>query len=506
MDRQLVNIRKKLAEAQAALNAANAEFSLLETMHRISAQPTLAAKVEVVKPAEPPKVETVKDVVKQELVINDEWKAVLNLLHNGREHIFLTGGAGAGKSTLLEHFVEHYYGVYAILAPTGVAALRVGGQTIHSFFGFGIGPMTKDEIRELPDDRKLKFKALQTLIIDEISMVRGDLMDAIDWFLRLNRERPDKPFGGVRLLMVGDPYQLPPVAKDGKEREYLQQQYGTDTPYFFHAAVWRETALKTCALTTIFRQKDPLFTDALNAIRSGTVTPEHMKLLNARVRPGFEPPVDELWLTLTTTNNAADMANQRMLAALKTQPKTFEAVIGGEFDLKNKPTDESLILKPGLAVMFIRNNRSKGYVNGTLGKVVSVEPKLVIDAQGNEIEVDTETWENVVYEYDKNTKKLTKTVKGTFKQTPLKLAAAITIHKSQGLSLDRVIIDLANGAFASGQTYVALSRCRTLEGLVLRRPVQERDLITSLEVQAFMSGKPIAKPSGQLSLLEGLPS
>jgi ATP-dependent DNA helicase PIF1 len=501
---QLAKIKAELGKAKASVALAEVQVGLFENLvKRMEAETEAQESAPATAQSAPPTLhdgESVQLPATQEpLVINDEWRAVLDLLHNGREHVFLTGGAGAGKSTLLGHFVEHYDGVFAILAPTGVAALRVQGQTIHSFFGFGAHALDKDDIRKLPDDRRRKFQALRLLIIDEISMVRADMMDAIDHFLRVNREN-SRPFGGVRLVMVGDLFQLPPVAKEKDEKRWLEQRYGTDTPYFFHAQVWRDAPLKTCALTTIFRQKDPQFTDALNAIRSGAISPEHLSLINQRVHTAFRPSADELWLTLTTTNNAADQANQRMLHSLNTPSQTFEAVISGEFDLKNAPTDQLLTLKPGLAVMFIRNNKDKGYVNGTLGKVTQVNP-LIVEAQDREIQVEPEIWEQLTYEFSEKDKTLIKKVKGKFVQIPLKLAAAITIHKSQGLSLDRVIIDLANGAFAAGQTYVALSRCRTLEGMVLSRPLRDRDLITSDEVRKFMAGEPIAR-NGQLQMFE----
>lgn len=438
----------------------------------------------------------------EELTINDEWKAVLENLNHGTNHLFITGNAGTGKTTLEQYFVANYSGVAAIIAPTGVAALRAGGMTIHKFFGFGAHVMEDDDIRHLDDSRRAKYRALDTLVIDEISMVRADLMDAIDLFMRKNGRDPLRPFGGCRVVMFGDLFQLPPVSKEKDEKKYLINKYGTDTPYFFHAEVWRNAPLQTLTLTTTFRQKDPVFTAALNEIRDGKITPPSLNLINSRVNYTFKPPVDEVWLSLTTTNAVADQANQRMLAEIREQSRIFTADVIGEFDLRNAPTDERLELKPGAAVMFVRNSPDHYWVNGTLGKVVQVNPSLIVEIKDEEFDVFPEIWEQIEYNFDEKTKRLKKKVKGEFHQIPLKLAAAITIHKAQGLSLDRAIVDLSFGAFAAGQCYVAISRLRTLEGLILRRPIKEKDLITSTEVVKFMRGEPIAKPNGQLSLLE----
>lgn len=428
-----------------------------------------------------------------ELVINEEWQTVLDELQHGTGHVFITGGAGVGKSTLVEHFLKICDRRVAVLAPTGVAALRVNGQTIHSFFRFGAHALEKDDIRMANGKDLYKYEALEILVLDEASMIRADLMDAIDMFLRKNRRQKSTPFGGVRIVLVGDLFQLPPVSKERDEKKWLEQTYGTDMPFFFHANCWRETPIKTFNLTTIFRQSDPVFTGALNAIRNGTATKEHLGLINSRVNSRFTPPNDELWITLTTTNDAAKQMNQKMLDLIQSPSKTFEAAVIGEFDLKNAPTEEFLELKVGAAVMFVRNDADHRWVNGTIGKVVSIEP-LQVEVNDEPQFVEAEMWEQIVYEHDPVKNKLAKIVKGKFNQIPLKLAAAITIHKSQGLSLDRVHIDLGWGAFAAGQAYVALSRCRTLQGMVLRKPLAEKDLITSNEVIKFMNNDPIARP------------
>lgn len=493
LQRQIGVVQRTMARAETELALAKTQLGfLLDLLSEDYSEQLMAEPIAV--PDVTPVIPPVPEPVIGELVLNDEWKAVLSAMNSGTDHIFVTGDAGTGKSTLLNHFVDNASLSIAIVAPTGVAALRVGGETIHRFFSFGIGAIEKDDINVLSDSRRRKFKALDVLVIDEISMVRADLMDAIDQFLRKNGRVPGVPFGGCRIIMFGDLFQLPPVSKEKDEKKWLTDRYGTDTPYFFHADCWRDAPPKTFTLTTIFRQKDQVFTDALNAIRRGETTPEHLSLINSRVKPYFKDPENEMWITLTTTSASADESNQKMLAALTTEPRIFEALVSGDFDLKNAPTDERLELKAGAAVMFIRNHKRGVFVNGTIGKVTSVNP-LKVAVNGAEIEVEREEWESIVYEFNEETKKLSRMVKGTFAQVPLKLAAAITIHKAQGLTFDRCIIDFAYGAFAAGQAYVALSRCRTLEGMILRKGVQVRDLITSTEVQLFSSGKPIARPN-----------
>lgn len=431
--------------------------------------------------------------LEEPLTINEEWQDVLERMYTGSEPLFITGNAGTGKSTLLKHFVQTYEGVTATVAPTGVAALRVGGQTIHGFFKFGPHAQMKGDARTLDDYMARKYRCLNALIIDEVSMVRADLMDAIEEFMRKNGPRKDEFFGGVPVLMFGDPYQLPPVSSNKDERKYLLDRYGTETPYFFHAECWKDHPIKSVQLTTTFRQKDPVFTSALNAIRIGNVTGETLQVLNARVSRDFVPPEDEAWVTLTTTNVNVDNANREMLLRLNTERRQFDAQIDGKFDLKSAPTDANLVLKVGARVMFVRNSADHYWVNGTLGIVHSVNP-LEVDIDGLIYPVGIEEWESIEYTFDAKSKRLTKSIVGKFSQVPLRLAAAITIHKSQGLTLDRVFIDFASGAFAAGQAYVALSRARTLEGLKLRRPVRTDDLIVSSEVRNFMTGQPILRP------------
>ncbi len=376
----------------------------------------------MIKSPEPSKVE-------EALIVNGEWQKVLAELKNGTQPVFITGGAGVGKSTLLQKHVAESSRTSAIVAPTGVAALRVRGTTIHKFFGFEAKTQQSDEIYDVSAKRREKYQALDDLIIDEASMVRADLMDAIDKFLRVNGREKDKPFGGVRLILVGDLFQLPPVSKEKEEKAYLKDRYGTDMPYFFHAEAWRDGPPKIHELTTIFRQSDLVFTEALNAIRRGTATDEHLALLNGRVNRSFQPPaVGDLWLILTTTNANAEQANHKMLSEIKSLPEVFIAVVQGKFNLKDAPTDEELRLKVGASVMFIRNDSDRRWQNGTMGKVVSLKP-LMVDIAGRVVDVTPETWESISYDYDAKAKKLHASIEGKFTQIPLKLAAAITIHK-----------------------------------------------------------------------------
>lgn len=491
--------RRKVEGALKALKEAQKD---LEEATRALASLSLDAQLFDTPFAVPPKKPEPVPEPLPEIVINEEWAQALDLLHHHPGHLFVTGEAGTGKSTLLGKFQQDYQGSTAVVAPTGVAALRVGGETIHRFFMFSPHALGEEDIREITDSRKRrKYMALDTLIIDEISMVRADLMDAIDQFLRKNGRDKTLPFGGCRVIMFGDLFQLPPIAKTPEEKKWLKARYGTEMPFFFHAAVWRESPITTIELKTIYRQKDPHFTEALNSIRRGEVVQEMLDRINTTVNPGFRPTDGELWLTLCTTNYSVDQINQRMISRLPGAPQKYTATVIGDFDLKNAPTDVELNLKVGATVMFVRNDMDHHWVNGTLGKVVDLDP-IRVQIGDMDYEVFPETWEEIRYTYDDKTGKLHKEVRGEFSQYPLKPAEAITIHKAQGMTFDRCIIDLGGGTFAAGQAYVALSRLRSLEGMVLRKPLMPRDLIVSTEVQAFMKGEAIAKPSTQMSLLE----
>ena len=411
--------------------------------------------------------------------------------------IFLTGKAGTGKTTFLKHICQTTPKRHIVLAPTGVAAINAGGSTIHSFFLLPFCPYLPD-VKELvteyqmPEHRS-KFKkerlklirTLDLLIIDEISMVRADLLDAVDMTLRKYR-KSSLPFGGVQLLMIGDAQQLSPVVKED-ERPYMSMVY--PSPYFFHSKALQKIDYITIELQKVYRQKDQEFVNILNAIRENKPTAGIMAALNSRVH-AFES--DEDTIRLTTHNHQADAINSSKLEELEGEPVMLEAEVGGEFPENSYPADFVLTLKKDAQVMFIRNDSNGEYYNGKLGKVIDISPRgtiLVEDQAGRTIVVTPTVWENVQYSLNEESGEIEPKVIGTFRQIPLKIAWAITIHKSQGLTFDRVIID-AGSAFAFGQVYVALSRCRSLEGISLDSPIRMSSIYTDGHVADFNSQRP----------------
>ena len=362
-----------------------------------------------------------------------------------------------------------------VLAPTGLAAINVGGQTIHSFFGFPPRLIRPDDIRRSRNGRVMR--RLKLMIIDEVSMVRSDLMSAIDQSLRLNRGRPREAFGGVRLLVFGDLQQLPPVVQGGDVAEHLESAHGG--VFFFSVGALSEGAgMSLIELDHVFRQSDEAFLTVLNRIRDGEVTEADLTVLNERTHPIRTLGEGDSFVILTPTNAAAHRINMAYLEALPADAKSYEAGISGEFGETAHPTDATLLLKHGAKVMLLRNDPDKRWVNGTVARVARLEDKRVwIEVDGKVHEIEPVSWEARRYAYDQTAAKIVENVTGTFRQFPLRLAWALTIHKSQGLTLDRVYIDLGRGTFAHGQTYVALSRCRSLEGLALARPLRPTDII-----------------------------
>ena len=361
-----------------------------------------------------------------------------------------------------------------VLAPTGLAAINVGGQTIHSFFGFPPRLIQSDDIRRSRNGRLMR--KLEFLVIDEVSMVRSDLMWAIDQSLRINRGRPREPFGGVRLLMFGDLHQLPPVVQEGEVAAHLEYAHGG--PFFFSVPALREGAgTYRLELEKVFRQTDNELIDVLNAIREGNVTHDDLTLLNTRVHPIRTLSEGEPYVILTPTNAAAKRINTAYLEALPGQAVRFDAGIFGEFNENVHPADQALDLKPGAKVMLLRNDPDRRWVNGSVARISRLAAKQVwIEIASREYEVEQVAWEHRRYAYDQTAEKIVETVAGTFKQFPLRLAWALTIHKAQGLTLDQVYVDLGRGTFAHGQTYVALSRCRSLDGLALARALSPSDV------------------------------
>lgn len=420
---------------------------------------------------------------------NSELRHAWDFVEHTGISIFLTGKAGTGKTTFLRTLKEKSSKRSIIVAPTGVAAINAGGMTIHSFFQLPLSPFVPEaNFKNRFDYSKEKRKIIRTLdllIIDEISMVRSDVLDAIDSVLRRFREH-EKPFGGVQLLMIGDLQQLTPVVTP--EDEVILQRY-YDTSYFFGSKALRSIRYVTIELTHVYRQQDEEFITLLNNIREGQVSETDLKRLNERFNPNFEPEVGSDYIRLTTHNKMAESYNEVQLHNLPSKACTFIAEADGNFPEYNYPADFKLTLKRGAQVMFIRNDNNGRYYNGRIGHVTHIDnEKILVLCPGDdkEIEVQQETWENTKYSLNEKTKQIEAEVQGTFKQYPLRLAWAITIHKSQGLTFEHAIID-AQSSFAAGQVYVALSRCKTLEGLILASPISSSAIINDNQVMNYIS-------------------
>ncbi len=415
------------------------------------------------------------------LELSPEQAAVFAAIETTREHIFVTGRAGTGKSTLLNHLSWQTSKQVVICAPTGVAALNVGGQTIHSLFRLPIGVIADHEIEQGGDVRKL-LNTIDTLVIDEVSMVNADLLDAMDRSLRIARQRRHEAFGGVQLVLFGDPYQLAPVPGDADEQAYFADHY--QSMWFFDAKVWNEADLKIYELTTVHRQHEAEFRYMLNAVRHGSVTAEIAERLNTT---GARTPPDDGIITLASTNATVNRINATELARLPGRALTAKAEVSGDFGGRAFPADEELDLKVGAQVMFLRNDADQRWVNGSVGTVVRIDATVKVEIDGDVHEVTPATWEKYKYSYSAATKELKKDIVAEFTQFPLRLAWGVTIHKSQGKTYSRAIVDLGQRAFAPGQTYVALSRISALEGLYLSRPLRPGDVIVDENVARFMS-------------------
>jgi ATP-dependent DNA helicase PIF1 len=420
------------------------------------------------------------------LEITPEYRRVVALLKGDCPIILVTGKAGTGKSTLISYIRETVDANLAVVAPTGVAALQSKGVTINSFFRFPPRVITDEDIQRVKG-RKL-YSALDVLVIDEISMVRADVLDAIDKFLRLNARFPERPFGGVKVLMVGDLFQLPPVVARKEEAILFEREYLS--PYFFSAKCLQDYSMASMELTKVFRQKDEQFTELLNKVRVADELEDALLSLNQAC---YGKAIDAGSLvTLTCTNATADQVNARKLAELPGPEKTFAGEVSGSLpvDEEKLPSPMALTLKTDAQVMFTKNDEQKRWVNGSLGRVRrlsdhSVQVEL-IGPTGEEIyDIPRVRWETYKYAYDESSNKIIPTVIGTYKQYPLMLAWAVTIHKSQGKTLERVEVDLGRGAFAPGQVYVALSRCRTLQGLFFRRPIKPEDVKCDPVIKRF---------------------
>ena len=435
---------------------------------------------------------------------NPELQLAWQFIENTGTHLFLTGKAGTGKTTFLRRLKEQSPKRMVILAPTGIAAINAGGVTIHSFFQLSFAPFVPETTfnssqthYRFSKEKRNIIRSMDLLVIDEISMVRADLLDAIDSALR---RYPDgeKPFGGVQLLMIGDLQQLAPVVKEN-EWEMLKNYY--ETPYFFASRALRETVYMTIELKTVYRQSDTFFLSLLNKIRENQADDEVLNELNRRYQPGFRPRKEEGYIRLTTHNYQAQKVNDNELASLPGQTYSFRAEIDGTFPEYLYPADEVLTIKAGAQIMFLKNDPSseKRYYNGMIGEVAAVNDAGMIvrgKDNGDEFQLLPEEWGNYKYVLNEETKEITEEIEGTFRQYPIRLAWAITIHKSQGLTFERAIIDARN-SFAHGQTYVALSRCKTLEGMVLESPLRREAIISDSTVDDFTKEVERNKPGNR---------
>ena len=398
-----------------------------------------------------------------------------------RRSLYVTGSAGTGKSTLIKHFLATTELETIVLAPTGVAAVEIGGQTIHSFFQFQPRLLDIGKIR--PVRNPAPMRKMDILVLDEASMISANLMDAIDVSLRINRGRMESPFGGVQVLLVGDLCQLPPVVKSDA-REFFSEKYGGI--YFFDAPVFKQQCMGYIELTKVFRQTDLQFAMLLNSIREGQPSSEALAVLNARVCERGKLSCSDDYVTLTPTNSIAHQLNLRELEKIDNPETEYKAIVTGKFNAKEAPANELLRLKKGARVIMLNNDKDGHWINGTLGTVRALSRNHVtVEINGSSLMVEPNSWEQVRYRYDKKRDTIAQEEVGTFKQIPMKLAWALTIHKSQGQTIERVYLDLAGGAFASGQTYVALSRCTSLAGLALSRPIFETDLIADVKALGY---------------------
>ena len=423
---------------------------------------------------------------------NTELREAWDFIEHTGANLFLTGKAGTGKTTFLKNLYDNSFKRMIVLAPTGIAAINAGGVTLHSFFQLPLSPYIPGIGIDPEGNRKYKFsnikrsiiRSLDLLVIDEISMVRADLLDAVDSVMRRFRDH-NKPFGGVQLLMIGDLQQLSPVIKED-EWTLLRSVY--ETPYFFSSKALNAVGYHTIELKNVFRQQDNTFLKLLNQIRENKADKTTLDALNKRYIPGFKPNKESDYIRLTTHNLPAKQINERELSLLPTPKYMFKAEVEGDFPVTSYPADETLTLKQGAQVMFIKNDPEHRYFNGMIGEVVNLDNETILvkgKDGGEPFEVNQVEWTNSKYTIDKTTNEIKETVEGVFKQYPLRLAWAITIHKSQGLTFEHAIIDASN-SFAHGQTYVALSRCKTLEGLVLSAPLTRDAIISDSELDGYL--------------------
>lgn len=426
--------------------------------------------------------------MQEKITFSPTAKTVLELMNNSQKNIFLTGKAGTGKSTLLDYFRKNTEKNVVVLAPTGVSAVNINGETIHAFFGLKPG-------FELPEAKKRKqpknpslYKRITTIVIDEISMVRADLMDAMDIFLR-NVRKNSEPFGGVQMIFIGDLYQLPPVITNA-DRKIFYEDYGYKAPYFFNSDVFSrdDFFLEFIELEKIYRQNDSTFINLLNAVRDNSISYHQIQELNRATKSDFFPKRDSGFISLCTTNADVNSINEKNLEEIEEEEFFADGIIEGDVQKNLFPAEEYLTVKKGSQIIFLNNDSKRRWVNGSLGKIVSIDTDeycMEIEIDGKVHEIEPHTWD--ISKYVIKNGKLEREMIGSFTQFPIKLAWAITIHKSQGKTFDNVVIDFGRGTFAHGQAYVALSRCRTFSGMVMRRNILKSDIKMDLKITDFFS-------------------